>query len=100
MREWAFNFDQQPQLDVPALLVQGTGDRVVDWRFNVPEFCAKLPNIEQLQIDKAMHHLVNESPEYRRPLVKAVGVFLASQAATGADASGFRDPNTNERDLD
>ncbi|BCD97615.1 alpha/beta hydrolase [Marinagarivorans cellulosilyticus] len=100
MREWAFNFDQQPKLDVPALLVQGTGDRVVDWRFNVPAFCGKLSNVEQLQIDKAMHHLVNESPEYRRPLVKAVGVFLANHAASGADASGFRDPNTNERDLD
>ncbi|HEY7771831.1 MAG TPA: alpha/beta hydrolase [Marinagarivorans sp.] len=78
MRKWALNFERHPELDVPTLLVQGTGDRVVDWRYNVKAICAKLKNVERTDIEGAMHHLVNESPEYRRPLVRAVGTFLAS----------------------
>lgn len=80
MRKWANSFEQQKPLNIPALLVQGDGDRVVDWRYNVPAIKAKVRNIQCVEIKNAKHHLVNESAEFRQPLVDAVGRFLASQS--------------------
>lgn len=79
MREWAYTFERKPMLNVPTLLVQGTNDKVVDWRYNVDAIRSKSKQFTLCEIDGAMHHLVNESPEYRRPLVKAVAEFLGSQ---------------------
>jgi alpha-beta hydrolase superfamily lysophospholipase len=80
MREWAKEFEQQPKLDVPAILVQGTGDTVVDWRFNIDAIESKIENLQVIKIKGARHHLVNESPAFRHALVKAVGEFLNRQA--------------------
>lgn len=76
MRQWAQRFEQQKTLDVPTLIVQGTGDSVVDWRYNVPAIKAKVNSVEHIEIKRAKHHLVNESPKLRRPLVAAVQAFL------------------------
>ena len=80
MRQWVLNFERQPDLDMPSLIVQGTADKVVDWRFNLPAIQGKLKQCQLCEIDGAMHHLVNESADYRRPLVRAVGAFLEQQA--------------------
>lgn len=79
MRKWANGFGEQKALEIPALLVQGTGDKVVDWQYNIPAIKTKLNNIQCLKIKDANHHLVNESPEYRKPLVEAVKHFLDQQ---------------------
>jgi len=52
-------------LAVPVLVVQGTGDKTVDWRYNLGQIRKKLPSAEIRLIENAGHQLINESPEYR-----------------------------------
>lgn len=78
MRQWVSSFPNRPELNIPACIIQGTNDRVVDWRYNLPKMKAKLPNAQLCMVDEAMHHLVNESAEYRRTMVKSIGTFLSN----------------------
>ncbi len=80
MQQWIAHFKEQPTLSIPALYLQGTEDKVVDWRFNVPAITQKLQNVRVVEIKEAMHHLVNESQIYRRPLNVAISEFLLTQA--------------------
>jgi alpha-beta hydrolase superfamily lysophospholipase len=65
MKIWAEGFRHFSPLDKRMLIVQGTGDRTVEWRYNLEQLQEKLPNAIVKLIDNAGHHLVNESPEYR-----------------------------------
>ncbi|MDZ7924999.1 MAG: alpha/beta hydrolase [Marinagarivorans sp.] len=81
MKQWVAHFKDQPMLDIPALYLQGTSDKVVDWRFNVPAITQKLTNSYLLEVPGAMHHLVNESQIYRQPLNAAISTFLMDSLA-------------------
>ncbi|WP_111641414.1 alpha/beta hydrolase [Marinimicrobium alkaliphilum] len=65
MKAWDARFRDLPDRDKPLLVVQGTGDTVVDWRYNLNQISGKLPNAEIRMIDDARHHLVKELPIYR-----------------------------------
>ncbi len=78
MREWVLTFEERPSLDVPACIAQGSKDSVVDWRYNLPKLEEKLKNVSVCMVEDGMHHLVNESPEYRRPVIKGIDHFLSS----------------------
>jgi alpha-beta hydrolase superfamily lysophospholipase len=62
----------------PLTVIQGTGDRTVDWRYNLPALCRCFPNNRLHFIPQAQHHLVKESTPYW----KAVEQILDTQIIT------------------
>lgn len=60
----------------PLTVVQGTGDDTVDWKFNLPAIREKFPAAKEVLVPGARHHLVNESPEFRDPVFKALADSL------------------------
>ncbi len=74
--QWIDTCQSARPLSVPLLIVQGTGDRVVDWRKNVPQF-KKIFRCHQVNfIEGAMHHLANEANPWRTAIYASVGQFL------------------------
>ncbi len=76
LHEWVEGFPAQPNIVTPLLIVQGTADRVVDWRHNVPAILSHFPNNQVNYIEGAMHHLANEADTWRKAVFAGVGQFL------------------------
>jgi alpha-beta hydrolase superfamily lysophospholipase len=64
-KAWNRQFRGLTPKDTPLLIVQGTGDLTVAWRYNLPIFQQKLPNAQIEFVPDAGHQLVNESDPYR-----------------------------------
>lgn len=73
---WVKQFNDQPVIDVPLLILQGTRDKVVDWRFNVPEIRKHFRNSQVGYIKGAMHHLANEAEPWLKVVFSGMGGFF------------------------
>lgn len=80
MKAWDAKLQRCPRLDKSLLVVQGTGDQTVDWRYNLMRIGQKLPNSQVKMIKGAFHHLVGESEEYRRPAFEAIADWFDGTA--------------------
>lgn len=78
--EWVEEFDAQPQVNTPLLIVQGTADRVVDWRYNLPAIQRRFPNSQVSLIEGAMHHLANEADTWRKAVFTSTTRFLRQKS--------------------
>ncbi|MDQ2076603.1 alpha/beta hydrolase [Marinimicrobium sp. ABcell2] len=76
MRHWDSQFFRFPRSDKSLLVVQGTGDTTVDWRYNLMQIRRKLPHAHTHMIKGARHHLVNETPPYRQQVFAAIAQWL------------------------
>ena len=71
MVQWRRRFEVRAPTDIAPLVIQGRADTTVDWRYN-------LRTIERLFepriffVPQARHHLVNETPEIRAQIFKAI----------------------------
>jgi alpha-beta hydrolase superfamily lysophospholipase len=65
MKAWHHQFLQFTPRDTRLLLVQGTADATVIWRYNTRLIQRKLPHAQVVYIPDAGHQLVNELPLYR-----------------------------------
>lgn len=64
MVEWMECFEALPDSQLKLCVIQGKSDGTVDWKYNMAVIEQKFdPDI--LYIEKARHHLVNESPDIR-----------------------------------
>jgi len=72
MKEWHRVFSKFEAQQKDVLLLQGTDDMTVDWRYNVPLIQTKLPNLTLVTIAGAKHQLVNESETYRAQVFSAI----------------------------
>jgi lysophospholipase len=52
----------------PINLIQGSGDKTLDWQFNLAQFRGKLPSLEVQIIPEANHHMVNEIEPLRHEI--------------------------------
>jgi len=68
--------DYQPRLR-SILIVQGTGDGVVDWKFNIPFLKRKFDAVKVNWIADARHQLANEAPAYRSTVFRHVRAYLS-----------------------
>lgn len=66
MKAWNRQFRSFTSLDRPVLVLQGTADQTVAWRYNLKQLARKLPRARLYFIEGAGHQLVNESDEYRQ----------------------------------
>lgn len=57
---------------IPTLVIQGTSDKVVNWRYNVSFLSEKLPHSEIYYINGAKHDLCNEMQVYRQMLMSEI----------------------------
>jgi len=80
MKDWHRRFLQLPMRDDRLLVVQGTGDGTVDWRYNLQQIQRKLPKTQVNMLEGAYHHLVNESDEYRTEVFAAIDRFFFPKA--------------------
>jgi alpha-beta hydrolase superfamily lysophospholipase len=76
MRAWHQQFCAFGVLQKELLIVQGSGDTTVDWRYNVPLVQAKLPCSALVMVEGAGHQLINELPEYRDQVMAAVNQYF------------------------
>ena len=79
MKAWDAQFKTFAPKDVPLLVVQGTGDMTVAWRYNIPQLQRKLPQLQLHYIADAGHQLVNEIDEYRLPLFARIRAYFFAQ---------------------
>ena len=68
MKAWDQQFATFAPLDRSVLVIQGTDDQTVAWRYNLKQLARKLPCAKLYFIEGAGHQLVNESDEYRQPV--------------------------------
>lgn len=80
MKAWDAKLRGCPRLDKPVLVIQGTGDKTVDWRYNLMRIRQKLPNSRIKTVDGAFHHLMGESEKYRRPVFEAIAEWFDGTA--------------------
>lgn len=67
MKAWNQQFRRFPALpDKSVLVLQGTDDQTVAWRYNLRQLARKLPRAGLYFIEGAGHQLVNESDTYRQ----------------------------------
>lgn len=64
-------FERSRASDRELLIIQGTADKTVDWRYNLPRLQEKFPRARTRLIEGARHHLVNESEQYREQIFAA-----------------------------
>ncbi len=76
MYDWIERFSDQPKVSTPLLILQGTADRVVDWRFNVGVIQEHFSDSQVRYVKGAKHHLVNEATPWRKVVFSGVGQFL------------------------
>lgn len=60
----------------PALVIQGTSDATVDWRYNLPQLGKLFPGLHIELVPDAGHHLANESAAIRERYLAAVDRYL------------------------
>lgn len=66
MKAWDAQFRAFAPLPRPLLVVQGSGDKTVAWRYNLQHIQQQLPNAQIALVEGAGHQLVNESDDYRQ----------------------------------
>jgi lysophospholipase len=71
MVEWRQRFETYAPTDITPLVIQGRADTTVDWRYNIRTI-ERLFQPRIFYIPQARHHLVNESPEIRAQIFKAI----------------------------
>ena len=76
MKAWHEIFLALPPVQKNILVVQGTADMTVDWRYNLPLIKRKLPNAEVVYIEDAGHQLINESEHYRRDVFAVIEKYF------------------------
>lgn len=72
MKAWHRQFLRFPPRDTRLLLIQGTADTTVTWRYNIRVIQRKLPHACCTFIPDAGHQLVNELPHYRAAVFMAI----------------------------
>ncbi len=72
MKAWDQQFRRFPPLDNSILVVQGTQDLTVTWRYNLQQIRRALPNARIEMIPGAGHQLVNEVDDLRAQVFTAI----------------------------
>lgn len=71
MEAWHQKTKYLPQNEsVSPIIIQGTGDRTVDWHYNLPQLQKLFPAAKAFLIEGAAHQLVNENEEYWQRVTK------------------------------
>ena len=70
--KWINEFNAFEGSDRPINLIQGSGDKTLNWQYNLQQFQHKLSGLEVQLIAQANHHLVNEIEPLRQEIFAAL----------------------------
>ena len=76
---WNHKIADYKQVKSAVLIIQGTADSVVDWKFNLSFLETKLPMLTVKTIGGGRHHLLNESQDMRNEVMAVINHFLCAQ---------------------
>ena len=76
LHAWEKRAQLYPPVAGSVLLIQGTGDEIVDWQYNLAFLRAKIKGVTVELIDKAKHQLVNESEVIRNHVFDTIFEYL------------------------
>lgn len=77
--EWNDKIVNLSRRDKAVLVIQGTSDTTVDWRYNIKFIPSKLSNVKVTLIEKGRHELFNESANIRTKVFSEIGDYLVEQ---------------------
>lgn len=63
---WNKVIEKRKPVSSELLVIQGTTDGTVDWRYNLKFLKKKFPNSQIVKVEKGRHHLLNETPFYAK----------------------------------
>jgi alpha-beta hydrolase superfamily lysophospholipase len=66
LARWVPQIEAAPRSGRSPLIIQGDDDMTVDWQHNLAVLADKFSAPPVLMLPQARHHLVNETPEFRR----------------------------------
>lgn len=72
MLEWGNWVESAAPMAGSVTCIQGMADMTVDWHHNLRVLSQLYPHMQVELIEDARHHLVNESPEYREPVMACI----------------------------
>jgi alpha-beta hydrolase superfamily lysophospholipase len=74
--DWNDRFDKLPTCNRQILIIQGSRDSTVDWKYNLKQLGKKFPAAKVKMIKGARHELFNEAIEYREAAIGQVITYL------------------------
>jgi alpha-beta hydrolase superfamily lysophospholipase len=79
--DWNTRITNIPPSNKRLLVLQGTRDTVVDWKYNMRFLSGKFPAASIRYFPGGKHQLLNEAPEIRAPVFAAIDAWLANPAS-------------------
>jgi lysophospholipase len=76
LREWEERIQDYGMTSQRVMILQGTGDDVVDWRYNLPFLMGKVEVDTAILINGARHQLTNERAELRSAVLDWIVKYL------------------------
>ena len=76
MVDWLKTFPKTAQNTKRILVVQGTDDGTVDWRYNMRVIRERFPNSKRVIVRGARHQMINETQPYRKQILQALDDWL------------------------
>lgn len=72
LKEWVKDIESRPSINKPVLIVQGKGDKTVEWLHNIGVIKKLFSQASVCLIEGGHHHVVNESKHIRDQAFKAI----------------------------
>lgn len=77
--QWNKRLRDVKPVSEPVLIIQGTADDVVDWRYNIPFLKKKIRTAEIKEIEDAGHQLPNETPDIRSEVFNYIKAYIDAE---------------------
>jgi alpha-beta hydrolase superfamily lysophospholipase len=74
--KWDKRIKGYTPISKPVLVIQGTGDKVVDWKYNIKFLEEKLTKIKVKWIQNAKHQLLNEKESVKTNVLDCIAKYL------------------------
>ena len=75
--DWNERIQSYPPNPRPVVVIQGNGDSIVDWEYNLEFLVTKFPNAQVYIIDEGEHQLLNEGQALRSKVLGIIDESLA-----------------------
>jgi len=76
--DWNERIQDYPPNPRHLVIIQGNGDTIVDWEYNLEFLVTKFPNAQVELIDNGNHQLLNEGPTLRAKVYEVIDEALAA----------------------
>jgi len=75
--EWNKRIVENDPSTLPVMVIQGTADTTVDWKYNMEFIKEKFPRADILMIEAGGHQLINETLPMRTEVIQIIADYIA-----------------------